>query len=166
MTIHISEQAEARVIEEARRQGISVEALIEKLINEGIGNGGPSPAATGAALLEVLQASPCSNGGCWWKKVEKLDTRSHNPTSSSPPLRFTTDTPLSLVIARTTTRRMYPCLTRGRTAPEKDGRETNHRSQTEALGSKRRKLKSRNAVFNPWKSTARTTARHERLTSL
>jgi len=49
MTIHISEQAEARVIEEA---------LIEKLINEGIGNGGPSPAATGAALLEVLQASP------------------------------------------------------------------------------------------------------------
>ena len=58
MTIHISEQAEARVIEEARRQGISVEALIEKLINEGIGNGGPSPAATGAALLEVLQASP------------------------------------------------------------------------------------------------------------
>ena len=58
MTIHISEQTEARVIEEARRQGISVEALIEKLINERLGNGGPSPAATGAALLEVLRASP------------------------------------------------------------------------------------------------------------
>ncbi len=58
MTIHISEQIEARVIEEARRQGISAEALVERLINERLGNGGPSPAATGAALLEALQASP------------------------------------------------------------------------------------------------------------
>src|SRR5688572_570085 len=58
MTIHISEEAEARVTEEARRLGISVEALVEQLINEGIGDSGPSSSATGAALLEVLQASP------------------------------------------------------------------------------------------------------------
>ena len=58
-TIHISEKAEARVTEEARRQGISVEALIEKLINEHIGEGcPPSAAAGGRALLEALQASP------------------------------------------------------------------------------------------------------------
>ena len=57
--ISFSEKGRCRpFIEEARRQGISVEALIEKLINERLGNGGPSPAATGAALLEVLRASP------------------------------------------------------------------------------------------------------------
>lgn len=58
MTIRISEEAEARVIEEARRQGVSVEALIESLINERLGNDGSAPGATGAALLKVLQASP------------------------------------------------------------------------------------------------------------
>jgi len=58
MTIHISEQAEARVTQEARRLGISVEALVEQLINERIGNSGPPSSATGAALFEVLQASP------------------------------------------------------------------------------------------------------------
>ena len=58
MTIHISEQAEARVAQEARRQGISVEAFIEQLINERLGDSGPPSTTTGAALLEVLQASP------------------------------------------------------------------------------------------------------------
>jgi hypothetical protein len=34
MTIHISQQTEARLAEEARRQGISVDALIERLMDE------------------------------------------------------------------------------------------------------------------------------------
>jgi hypothetical protein len=34
MTIAISEQVGARLIEEARRQGISVETLVERLISE------------------------------------------------------------------------------------------------------------------------------------
>jgi len=34
MSIHISQQTEARLAEEARRQGISVDALLERLINE------------------------------------------------------------------------------------------------------------------------------------
>ena len=34
MSLTISEQTEARLTEEARRQGISVDALIERLINE------------------------------------------------------------------------------------------------------------------------------------
>lgn len=36
----------------------------------------------------------------------KTGYTSHGPISSSPPPRFTTDIPLSLVIAPTTTRRM------------------------------------------------------------
>ena len=34
MTIHVSQQTEARLTEEAQRQGVSVDALIERLINE------------------------------------------------------------------------------------------------------------------------------------
>jgi len=34
MSINISQQAEARLVEEAQRQGLSVEALLERLIEE------------------------------------------------------------------------------------------------------------------------------------
>lgn len=34
MSLNVSQQNEARLTEEARRQGISVDALIERLINE------------------------------------------------------------------------------------------------------------------------------------
>ena len=34
MTIHLSQQAEARLTEEAQRQGVSVDALIELLVSE------------------------------------------------------------------------------------------------------------------------------------
>ena len=42
MSLMISEQTEARLTEEARRQGISVDALLLRLINER-GSAGPSP---------------------------------------------------------------------------------------------------------------------------
>jgi hypothetical protein len=34
MTIHVSQQTEARLKEEAQQQGVSVDALIEQLMNE------------------------------------------------------------------------------------------------------------------------------------
>jgi hypothetical protein len=34
MTLHLAPEIEARLTEEARRQGVSVEALIERLISE------------------------------------------------------------------------------------------------------------------------------------
>jgi hypothetical protein len=34
MTIHVSQQTEARLTEEAQRQGLSVDALIERLMSE------------------------------------------------------------------------------------------------------------------------------------
>jgi hypothetical protein len=42
MAIHVSPQTEARLTEEARRQGISVDALIERLMNERTASG-PAP---------------------------------------------------------------------------------------------------------------------------
>ena len=57
MSIHISEQNEIRLTREARRLGLSVDAYIEQLLNEG-GAGASASGLTGAALLAVLQASP------------------------------------------------------------------------------------------------------------
>lgn len=57
MSIHISRESEARLMEEARRQGVSVDALIERLMNERAASA-PAAGLTGAALLAVLQASP------------------------------------------------------------------------------------------------------------
>ncbi len=57
MSLHISQQNEARLTEEAQRQGVSVDALIERLMGERAA----SPAAsgpTGAVILAALQASP------------------------------------------------------------------------------------------------------------
>jgi hypothetical protein len=57
MSLHISQQNEARLTEEAQRQGVSVDALIERLM----GASGPSPpllGRTGAVILAALQASP------------------------------------------------------------------------------------------------------------
>lgn len=34
MTLHLPPETEARLLEEARRQGLSVEAFVERLINE------------------------------------------------------------------------------------------------------------------------------------
>lgn len=34
MTLHLPPETEARLLEEARRQGVSVEAIVERLINE------------------------------------------------------------------------------------------------------------------------------------
>jgi hypothetical protein len=34
MTLHLAPEVEARLAEEARRQGVSVEVLLERLINE------------------------------------------------------------------------------------------------------------------------------------
>ncbi len=58
MSIHISGRNEAQLTEEALRQGVSVDALIERLMNE---RAPVSPAVglTGAVILAALQASPC-----------------------------------------------------------------------------------------------------------
>jgi len=57
MSLHTSPHNEARLTEEAQRQGVSVDALIERLMNE---RAAPSLASglTGAVILAVLQASP------------------------------------------------------------------------------------------------------------
>lgn len=34
MTLHLSPRTEARLLEEARKEGVSVEALVERLVNE------------------------------------------------------------------------------------------------------------------------------------
>jgi hypothetical protein len=57
MSLHISQRNEARLTEEAQRQGVSVDALIERLMNERAASP-PVSGLTGAALLAVLQASP------------------------------------------------------------------------------------------------------------
>ncbi len=41
MSLNISQQTEARLTEEARRQGITVDALLERLINERAVGAGP-----------------------------------------------------------------------------------------------------------------------------
>jgi hypothetical protein len=57
MSLQISQRNEARLREEAQRQGVSVDALIERLM----GGRAASPSAsgpTGAVILAALQASP------------------------------------------------------------------------------------------------------------
>ena len=51
MSLHISQRTEARLREEARRQGITVDALLERLINERAGS--VSPVREKAAELPV-----------------------------------------------------------------------------------------------------------------
>jgi hypothetical protein len=57
MSIQISPHNEIRLQEEAQRQGVSVDAYIEQLLN-GRATGAPAAGLTGAALLAVLQESP------------------------------------------------------------------------------------------------------------
>jgi hypothetical protein len=52
VTIHVSPQTEARLTEEARRQGLSVDALIDRLVNEGAGG---TPLPTGPASPTVFE---------------------------------------------------------------------------------------------------------------
>ena len=53
MTLHVSQQTEARLTEEARRQGISVDALIERLMNERTAIGpGPNGAPEASTVFE------------------------------------------------------------------------------------------------------------------
>jgi hypothetical protein len=53
MTLHVSQQTEARLTEEARRQGISVDALIERLMNERTAIGpGPNGAPEAPTVFE------------------------------------------------------------------------------------------------------------------
>jgi hypothetical protein len=52
MSIEIAHETEARLVDEARRQGISVDALLERLIDE---RGPTAPASTVPALeLPIL----------------------------------------------------------------------------------------------------------------
>lgn len=54
MSLNISQQTEARLTEEARRQGITVDALLERLINERASTGSPaSPASRKTPELPV-----------------------------------------------------------------------------------------------------------------
>ena len=57
MSPDISEQNETRLTQEARRQGISVDALIEQLMNERAPTV-PTPGLTGSVVRAALQASP------------------------------------------------------------------------------------------------------------
>ena len=57
MSIQISPHNEIRLREEAHRQGVSVDAYIEHLLN-GRATGASASSLTGAALLAVLQESP------------------------------------------------------------------------------------------------------------
>jgi len=56
MSITISQQLEARLIEEARRQGISVDALLERLISERVA--GSNPGSTTPPELPILHLGP------------------------------------------------------------------------------------------------------------
>ena len=56
MSITISHQTEIRLTEEARKQGISVDALLERLISERAANA--SPATSKAPALPVLDLGP------------------------------------------------------------------------------------------------------------
>lgn len=49
MSIEIAHETEARLVDEARRQGISVDALLERLIDER----GPTVSASTARALEL-----------------------------------------------------------------------------------------------------------------
>ena len=49
MSIEIAHETEARLVDEARRQGISVDALLERLIDERV----PTAPATTAPALEL-----------------------------------------------------------------------------------------------------------------
>jgi hypothetical protein len=57
MSIQISHENEIRLAAAAQREGLSVDGLIERLMNE---HGAPTPASslTGAVVLAALQASP------------------------------------------------------------------------------------------------------------
>ena len=57
MSIHISLQNEARLTEAAQREGVSVDALIERLMSEH-SEGSTASDLTGAVILAALQASP------------------------------------------------------------------------------------------------------------
>ena len=50
MPIELSSEIEARLTDEARRQGISVDVLLERLINE---RGSTAPAATKGSIPEL-----------------------------------------------------------------------------------------------------------------
>jgi hypothetical protein len=53
MILHVSQQTEARLTEEARRQGISVDALIERLMNERTASDpGPKGAAEAPTVFD------------------------------------------------------------------------------------------------------------------
>jgi hypothetical protein len=57
MSIYISQQNEVRLTEAAQREGVSVDVLIERLMNEH-GDTSTSSDLTGAVVLAALQASP------------------------------------------------------------------------------------------------------------
>jgi hypothetical protein len=53
MPIHVSQKTEARLAEEARRQGVSVDALIERLMNERMASApAPKREPVGATVFE------------------------------------------------------------------------------------------------------------------
>jgi hypothetical protein len=57
MSHHISQRNEERLTEEAQREGVSVDVLIERLMDERAPD--PSTAGlTGAVILAALQGSP------------------------------------------------------------------------------------------------------------
>ena len=56
MSIHISLETESRLVEEARKLGITVDAFLEKLIAERVA--GASPAEPSAPKLPVLHLGP------------------------------------------------------------------------------------------------------------
>ena len=57
MSIDISQRNEARLTQAAQSEGVSVDALIERLINKHT-DSSPDPGLTGAVVLAALQASP------------------------------------------------------------------------------------------------------------
>ena len=58
MGLNISAEIEARLMEEAQREGIGVESLLDQMIESRAAARRLPADATGAALLAVLQACP------------------------------------------------------------------------------------------------------------
>jgi hypothetical protein len=59
MSLNISQQTEARIMQEAQRQGISVDALLERLINErAAGTAAPDHQAPELPILHLGPMGP------------------------------------------------------------------------------------------------------------
>ena len=58
MSLQVSQQTEARIIQEAERQGLSVDTLLERLIERAVGGERPDPPAPELPVLHLGPMGP------------------------------------------------------------------------------------------------------------